>query len=75
MYSKFKMVMSASILAGKTLLKKDGSAVSADEVMLKKDIIALYVILTKLRIRSGDLLMFYLKFRSRQSFSLFLYLS
>ncbi|EEQ98179.1 thioredoxin, putative [Perkinsus marinus ATCC 50983] len=36
------MVMSASILAGKTLLKKDGSAVSADEVMLKKDIIALY---------------------------------
>ncbi|KAF4659639.1 hypothetical protein FOL47_007494 [Perkinsus chesapeaki] len=34
--------MSASLLAGKTLLKQDGSAVSADDVMLKKDIIALY---------------------------------
>ncbi|KAF4663478.1 hypothetical protein FOL46_004720 [Perkinsus olseni] len=34
--------MSASLLAGKTLLKQDGTAVSADEVMLEKDIVALY---------------------------------
>ncbi|EER08368.1 thioredoxin, putative [Perkinsus marinus ATCC 50983] len=34
--------MSASLLAGKTLLKQDGTVVRADEVLLKKDIVALY---------------------------------
>lgn len=38
------MVMSASLLAGKTLLKQDGTVVRADEVLLKKDIVALYVL-------------------------------